>query len=78
MFNELSIARRNARLNGPSGEESAGIAPYENTMGLGVGDLFAGWTVKARITASYAQLIKHWMDIGFFKKAHFFFLGDFV
>ena len=40
MTNELRIARRNARLNGLSGEENAGIAPYENTMGLGVGDFF--------------------------------------
>jgi hypothetical protein len=33
-------ARREARLNGPTGEEEAGILPYENTMGLGVGDFY--------------------------------------
>jgi len=40
MGNEGQQARRQARLNGPSGEEDAGILPYENTMGLGVGDFY--------------------------------------
>jgi hypothetical protein len=37
---ESAPARREARLNGPAGEEEAGILPYENTMGLGVGDFY--------------------------------------
>lgn len=40
MGNELRSARREARLNGPEGEADAGISPYENTMGLGVGDFY--------------------------------------
>ena len=40
MGNEGRLARRQARLNGPAGEEDAGILPYENTMGLGVGDFY--------------------------------------
>ncbi|MFT5843823.1 MAG: hypothetical protein ACI80L_002625 [Pseudohongiellaceae bacterium] len=37
---EGAPARREARLNGLKGEEEAGILPYENTMGLGVGDFY--------------------------------------
>ncbi len=40
MRNEGQLDRRNARLNGPTGEADAGILPFENTMGLGVGDFF--------------------------------------
>ena len=40
MGNEGRLARRAARLNGPTGEADAGVLPYENTMGLGVGDFF--------------------------------------
>lgn len=40
MGNEGRLARRQARLNGPTGEQDAGILPYENTMGLGVGDFY--------------------------------------
>jgi len=40
LASESAPARREARLNGPTGEEDAGIMPYENTMGLGVGDFY--------------------------------------
>ncbi len=40
MNNELRLARRTARIDGLNGEADAGIAAYENTMGLGVGDFY--------------------------------------
>ncbi|MCB1671037.1 MAG: CRTAC1 family protein [Pseudomonadales bacterium] len=39
MVNEARQLRRQDRLNSPTGEE-VNMAPFENTMGLGVGDLF--------------------------------------
>ena len=40
MYSQTSPARIAARANGLEGESEAGIAPYENTMGLGVGDFY--------------------------------------
>lgn len=40
MGSQLAGARNAARSNGPEGEAEAGIDPYENTMGLGVGDFY--------------------------------------
>lgn len=39
MVNQARPLRQQARQNSPTGEE-IGIAPFENTMGLGVGDFF--------------------------------------
>lgn len=39
MANEARALRRQARQNSPTGEE-VDMAPFENTMGLGIGDLF--------------------------------------
>jgi hypothetical protein len=40
MYSQTSPARIAARANGLEGESEAGITPYENTMGLGVGDFY--------------------------------------
>ena len=40
MYSQTTPARIAARANGLEGESEDGIAPYENTMGLGVGDFY--------------------------------------
>ena len=40
MGSQLAAARAEARSNGPGGETDAGLDPYENTMGLGIGDFY--------------------------------------